>query len=110
VKVYQNERNVTLKTKKLNNYEFDFKPIEKLLQAMRCDPVINKKVINTLKMDSYPRRLVLSNWLEKLRRNSAPLKLMQSLACLFDDNIAEKVLILVNDHHIQSSKSEGFSN
>jgi hypothetical protein len=101
---------MTLKTKKSSNYELDFEPIEKLLQAMRCDPVINKKVINTLKMDSYPRRLVLSNWLEKLRRNSAPLKLMQSLECLFDDNIAEKVLTFVDDHYAQNTKSEGFSN
>lgn len=95
-----------MKTKKSNNYEFDFESIEKLLQAMRCDPVINKKVINTLKMDSYPRRLVLNNWLEKLRHNSAPPKLMQSLTCLFDDSIAEKVLALINDHHIKNTEND----
>ena len=106
MKVYQTERNVTLETKKLNNYESDFEPIEKLLQAMRCDPVINKKVINTLKMDSYPRRLVLNNWLEKLRHNSAPPKLMQSLTCLFDDSTAEKVLALINDHHIKNTEND----
>ena len=62
---------------------------------MRFDPVINKKTINILKMDSYPRRLVLNNWLEQLRRNNAPLKLTQSLACLFDDIIAERVLTII---------------
>lgn len=85
-------------TKNTTNYESDFGSIEKLLKAMRYDPVINKKVVNILTMDSYPRRLVLSNWLEQLRCNNAPYRLMQSLSCLFDDSIAEKVLTFINDH------------
>jgi len=89
------EKNVNLNTKKTRNYESDFEPFVKLLQAMRYDPVINKKVINILKMDSYPRRLVLSNWLEQLGRNDAPNKLTQTLSYLFDDSIAEKVLSLL---------------
>jgi len=63
---------------------------------MRDEPVINKKVIGILKMDSYRRRLVLNNWLEQLRQNNAPQKLMQTLACLFDDHIAEKILTCIN--------------
>ena len=66
-----------------------------LMQAIRKDPVINKKAISILKMESYPRHIVLSNWLEQLRRNNAPLILTQSLACLFDDIIAERVLTLI---------------
>jgi len=89
-----------LNTKKENNYKSDFEPFVKLLQAMRNDPVINKKIINILKMDSYPRRLVLNNWLEQLRCNNASQKLMQTLGYLFDDVIAEKVLTLINNRHI----------
>ena len=63
---------------------------------MRYDPVVNKKVVNILKMDSYPRHIVLSNWLEQLRRNNAPQKLIQTLSYLFDDIIAEKVFGLIN--------------
>ena len=70
--------------------------IEKLLKAIRHDPVINKKIVNILKMDSYPRRLVLNNWLEKLSQQNAPDKLTQALSCLFDNEIAEKTLNLIN--------------
>jgi hypothetical protein len=76
------------------NNEKDFESIVKLLQAMSCDPLINKKVVNILKMDSYPRHIVLSNWLEQLRRNNAPAKLTKTLAYLFNDDIAEKTLLL----------------
>ena len=85
-----------LNTNKTDYLEIEFESFEKLFQAMRDEPVINKKVISILKMDSYRRRLVLNNWLEQLRRNNAPPKLMQTLSCLFDDLIAEKVLINIS--------------
>ena len=81
-----------------NSYIIDaeFEPLVTLLKAMRKDPVINKKVVNLLKMDSFPRHIVLSNWLEQLRRKNAPAKLTQILLYLFDDIVAEKVLLLIN--------------
>lgn len=94
--------NINLNVKK--NNEFDIESIDRLLKAMRYDLVINKKVVNILKMDSYPRHIVLSNWLEQLRCNNAPYRLMQSLSCLFDDNIAAKVLTFINDHQIKDSE------
>ncbi len=80
----------------MNDIATDFDPLEKLFQAILNDPVINKKVISILKMDSYPRRLILNNWLEQLRRNSAPKKLTQTLAYLFDDIVAAKTLKLID--------------
>ena len=68
----------------------------KLLQAIRNDQALNKKITDLLKMDVYPRHLVLSNWLEQLRRKKAPGKLTRTLSILFDDHIAEKVLKLVS--------------
>ena len=85
-----------MNTKKANNYESYFEPFVKLLQAICNDPVINKKVENILKMDSHPRRIVLSNWLEQLRLNNAPKKLTQTLSYLFDDSVVEKILTLLN--------------
>ena len=73
---------------------------------MRYDPLINKKVARILEMESYPRHIVLSNWLEQLRRNKAPQPLMQALACLFDDSIAEKVRVFMRDHNIKNSASK----
>ena len=87
----------------MNNNEYDFESFENLLRAMRDDPVINEKVVGILKMDSHPRHIVLSNWLEQLRRNNAPYTLLQSLTFLFDDSIARKVLTLINDNQIQNT-------
>ena len=95
---YHSEVNFMLNMK---NSENDFDSIAKLLQAMRYDPVINKKVVSILKMESYPRHIVLSNWLEQLRRNNAPQTLLRSLTCLFDDIIVENVKILIKDQHIK---------
>jgi len=75
--------------------ESDFESIRKLLQAIRNDPVINKKVKSILKMDAYRRRLVLNNWLEQLRRRNAPEKLIQTLSILFDDSVAKKIFELI---------------
>jgi hypothetical protein len=69
--------------------------METLLHAMRQDPVIYRKVITMLEMDPYPRRIVLSNWLEELRLHHAPNQLSHTLSYLFDDLIAEKVYRLI---------------
>ena len=49
-----------------------------------------------LAMDPYPRRLVLNNWLEQLRKKNAPKQLTQTLSYLFDDVIAQKIYDLIN--------------
>jgi hypothetical protein len=82
----------------LNDDEYNFESIKMLLRAIDRDPVINKKVTRLLKMDSYPRHIVLSSWLEQLRLNNAPNTLTQTLSYLFDDVVAEKVLSLINNH------------
>ena len=76
------------------------KPFIKLMQVMKKDPVINEKVIQLLKMESYQRRLVLNSWLEQLRVRHASDNLLNALSCLFDDKIAEDVLALINDRKI----------
>lgn len=74
----------------------EHEPLFTLLDTILNDPVINNKVDKLLKLDSYPRHIVLSNWLEQLRLNKAPHKLTQTLTYLFDDSIAEKVYNLLN--------------
>ena len=83
---------------KNNNNQFE--SLGRLIQIMRDDEIINKKVIEMLQRDSYQRRAVLNNWLEKLQRQNAPQNLLSALTCLFDDKIAEKVLALINDRKI----------
>ena len=81
---------------KVNDFEYQIESILILMEAMRRDLILNEKVLNMLKLDSYPRHIVLSNWLEQLRLNKAPKKLTQTLTYLFDDNFAEKVYNLIN--------------
>ena len=80
--------------------EYDFKSIRKLLQAIKSDPVISKKIKSILIMGSYARRFVLNNWLEQLRRNKAPSDLLSTLSYLFDDKIAEQVLTFMSTRKI----------
>lgn len=81
------------------NPEAEIMQFNKLIQAIRNDPVINKRVIQILKMDSYRRRFVLNNWLEQLRRNNAPQDLLSALSCLFDDKVAEQILMFIHEHN-----------
>ena len=67
---------------------------------MRQDAGINKEVTRMLKLDGYHRRIVLNDWLEGLRRKNAPPGLLRAFSCLFDDDIARQVLLILNKHNI----------
>jgi len=96
-----NQRKASLKTVNIYNYDPEFEQLTKLLQAIFSDPVINKKVIKILKMESYQRRFVLNSWLEQLRIRHAPVNLLDSLSCLFDDKNAKNVLALLNNQQLK---------
>jgi len=72
------------------------KQLTQFLQVVKEDSIINKKLIQLLKLDSYHRRNVLNRWLEQLRRNHASENLIEGFSYLLDDNIAKKVLTLIN--------------
>ena len=89
-----------MKSSKPANIDNEFASLEKLIQVMRDDPLINKKVIQMLHLNSFQRRSVLNNLLEQLRIHHASENLLSALSCLFDDKIAEEVLTLINDRKI----------
>ena len=72
----------------------------RLIQIISDDKVINKKVITMLQLDSYQRRKILNDWVERLQQQNAPKNLLSALSCLFDDQVAEQVLELIDDHKI----------
>ena len=88
----------SLQTKSKNNTT---ERISLLLEAIVNDPLINNKVTGLLKLDSYARRIVLSNWLEQLRRKNASGKLTQTLTVLFDDNVAEMLYNMINNSKLE---------
>ena len=81
-----------------------------LLQVIKEDEEMNSRVIQMLKLKPFQRTLLLNKWLEQLRRKKASEKLMQSLACLFDDGIAEKVLSLINNNKTKNPETDRFAN
>jgi len=85
----------SLKTNNNNS----IKSFSKLIQVMRNNEDINKQVIAVLQLDSYQRRLILNNWLEKLRLRNAPQNLLDALSSLFDDKVAEQVLQFIKKHN-----------
>lgn len=84
----------------MNDINNQFESLGRLIQIMRNDEVINKKVTILLQMDSYQRRLVLNNWLKRLQKQNASQKLLTALSSLFDDKVAEQVLTLINSRKI----------
>lgn len=89
-----------MKLLKVENEYDQFESLGRLIQIMRNDEVINKKVTILLQMDSYQRRLVLNNWLKRLQKQNASQKLLTALSSLFDDKVAEQVLTLINSRKI----------
>jgi hypothetical protein len=71
-----------------------------LMQTAMEDPLIKNRIIEVLQLSSFERRTILNNWLEQLQRRNASESLLSALSCLFDDKIAEAVLVLINDHKI----------
>jgi len=86
----------SLDTRKMDN---SLKSFGTLIQIMRDDQDINEKVKTVLRLDSYKRRAILNNWLERLRIQKAPQNLINALASLLDDKVAEQVLQFINKHH-----------
>jgi len=68
-----------------------------LVQIMDEDPVIQKTFSELLQLSSFERRSVLNIWLEQLRRRNASENLLYRLSILFDDIIAEWLLMLINN-------------
>ncbi len=71
-------------------------PFTNLLQVIAEEQEIKTRVVQLLKLDPFRRRLLLNKWLEQLRHKGAANKLMNTLSCLFDNDIAEKTLSFIN--------------
>jgi len=70
-----------------------------LVQVMRDDLVIKKKISELLQLSSFERRFALNIWLEQLRQRNASDNLLYVIGTLFDDIVAKKVLSLINKCH-----------
>ena len=74
--------------------------LERLIAVIKNDPEFKRRIFELLLMESYQRHAVLNTWLEKLRNYHASSDLLTSLSYLFDDEIACRVLALINNRKI----------
>ena len=85
---------------KVNNDHDLSESLIRLVEIMQKDARINREVTRMLKLDAWHRRIVLNDWLEGLRRKNAPADLLRAFSCLFDDDIASQVLLIINKHNV----------
>ena len=84
-----------MKLNKLFFYKKNNEQFSRLINVIRNDTLIKSRVKIMLELDSFNRRNVLNRWIEQLERKKASENLRQSLSCLFDDDIAEKTLLIL---------------
>ena len=83
----------------MNDLKLKPEEINLLIQITHDDPIIKKKILELLQLNSFERRAVLNVWLEQLRRGNASENMLYVLEILFDDNVAKKVLTVINNSH-----------
>jgi hypothetical protein len=77
--------------------------INRLVQIAHDDPIIQKRILELLRLTAFERRSMLNIWLEQLRQRNAPQILSQLLSSLFDDAIARQTLEMINRSKIKEN-------
>jgi hypothetical protein len=79
--------------------------IDHLLQTVLEEPLIRKRFIEMLILPPFERRIILNTWIEKYwLKNTGP-EIIQALACLFDNKVAEQTLKLIKNGNLTSYSS-----
>jgi hypothetical protein len=68
-----------------------------LMRIALEDRDIRKKLTFILKLDSFNRQSLLNTWLNDLKLQRAPKKLIGALSAFLNDDIAEKALEVINE-------------
>jgi hypothetical protein len=75
--------------------------ISTLIQLTDKDPEIKKRILELLQLSPFERRFKLNIWTEQLQQRKASENLRNALLILFDDLVAEQVLKLIYNSHMQ---------
>ena len=67
-----------------------------LVRVAREDPEIGKRLVSILALDDFNRRSALNTWIEQMRYQQAPSAFVSAVAALIDDDIARKVLEMID--------------
>ena len=67
-------------------------PFVALMRVAQEDPEIQSQLIFILSQNRFNRVSILNSYIENLRLRQAPRDFISALACLLDDDIAQKAL------------------
>ena len=68
-----------------------------LMHAAREDEQMRRTLRGILSQTPMQRKSLLNTWLHEMRLKSAPDALVEAVACLTDDRIAEKALAILEN-------------
>lgn len=63
-----------------------------LIRVAQEDAKIRKQLFTILTQNKFNRKSILNSYLEDMRIKQAPQELISAVACLLDDDVAEKAL------------------
>lgn len=67
-------------------------PFVTLIRVAQEDTEIRERLFTILSQNKFNRESILNSYLEDMRLNQAPQDFISAIACLLDDDIAEKAL------------------
>ncbi len=67
-------------------------PLVTLIRVAQEDVEIKRHLLAILSQNKFNRESILNSYLEELRLKKAPQEFISAIACLLDDDVAEKVL------------------
>jgi len=67
-------------------------PFVTLIRVAQEDDEIRQRLFTILTQDKFNRESILNSYLEEMRLKQAPAEFISAIACLLDDDIAQKAL------------------
>ena len=68
-----------------------------LMQVAQQDEQLGRTLRNLLSQTAMQRKSLLNTWIHEMRLKKAPSSLIEAVACLLDDEIAEKALAVLEN-------------
>ena len=79
-------------------------PLVTLIQVAQEDVEIKRHLLAILSQNKFNRESILNSYLEELRLKPAPQEFKSAIACLLDDDVAEKVLEILKLPNLSEGK------
>jgi hypothetical protein len=79
----------------VTDYLSDNEHFVNLMRAAREDEQMKQTLRGILSQEPMQRKSLLNTWIQEMRLRDAPKELIESVACLTDDQIAEQALAVL---------------